>query len=48
MYRQGLKDTVKAKLIRSGAQIDTLHTLIEESIRIDNALYELYLESRPV
>jgi hypothetical protein len=48
MYRQGLKDTVKAELMRSGAQIDTLHTLIEESIRIDNALYELYLESRPV
>jgi hypothetical protein len=48
MYCQGLKDSVKAKLMRSGAQLDALHQLIEESIRIDNALYELYLEMRPV
>jgi hypothetical protein len=47
MYRQGLKDTVKAELMRSGAQMDTLQSLIEESVRIDNALYELHLESRP-
>jgi hypothetical protein len=48
MYRQGLKDTVKAELMRSGAQIDTLHSLIEESINLDNALHKLYLETRPV
>jgi hypothetical protein len=48
MYRQGLKDTVKAELMRSGAQLDTLQQLINESIRIDNALRELYLETRPV
>jgi hypothetical protein len=48
MYRQGLKDSVKAELMRSGAQLDALHQLIEESIRIDNALYELHLEMRPV
>jgi hypothetical protein len=48
MYRQGLKDTVKAELMRSGALLETLPQLIEESIKIDNALHELYLEMRPV
>ena len=46
MYKQGLKDTVKAELMRSGAQIDTLNTLINESIRLDNELYELAIEMR--
>ena len=48
MYKQGLKDTVKAELMRSGAQVDTLQALIDESVRLDNALYELFLESRPI
>jgi hypothetical protein len=48
MYRQGLKDTVKAELMRSGVLTDTLPVLINESIRVDNALHELYLETHPV
>jgi len=46
MYRQGLKDNVKAELMRSGVFNFTLRDLIEESIRLDNGLYELYLETR--
>ena len=46
MYRQGLKDKVRMEILRSGAATDTLDQLIEESIRIDNELYEFELESR--
>jgi hypothetical protein len=44
MYKQGLKDKVRIKLMRSGTTIDTLDQLIEESIRLDNELYEFELE----
>ncbi|KAI1686157.1 reverse transcriptase [Pyrenophora tritici-repentis] len=48
MYRQGLKERVKEELMRSGVAINNLQDLIRESIRIDNALYELQQEIRPV
>jgi hypothetical protein len=38
MYKQGLKDTVKAEIIRSGAVITTLNDIIDKSIRLNNAL----------
>ena len=34
--------------MRSGATLNTLTDLIQESVRVDNALYELYQEIRPV
>jgi hypothetical protein len=46
MYRQGLKDIVKRELMRSGAALDDLNNLIEESICINNNLYKLALEVR--
>lgn len=46
MYRQGLKSEVLAELMRSGATIRTLDDLINESIRLDNDLYELRMETR--
>ena len=36
MYRRGLKDQVKDKLMRSGADITNLGELIKESIEIDD------------
>jgi hypothetical protein len=44
MYKQGLKPTVRVKLIRSGTVIKILEDLMNEAIRIDNDLYELKLE----
>jgi hypothetical protein len=46
MYKQGLKDKVRIELMRSGAEITTVEQLIEESIRLDNELYEYELETR--
>jgi hypothetical protein len=46
MYKQGLRDNVKAELMRSGVQIDTLDTLINESIRLDNELREFAIKMR--
>jgi hypothetical protein len=46
MYKQGLKDKVRIELMRSGTTIDTLDQLIEESVRLDNELYEFELESK--
>ena len=40
MYRQGLKSQVRIELMRSGATVATLDDLINESIRLDNELYE--------
>ncbi|KAF2280025.1 uncharacterized protein EI97DRAFT_368713, partial [Westerdykella ornata] len=47
MYRQGLKNNVKLELMRSGATMDTLDELINESIRVDSNLYKLSLELYP-
>jgi hypothetical protein len=46
MYKQGLKPAVRVELMRSGAAVTTLETLIAEAIRIDNELFELKLEER--
>jgi hypothetical protein len=46
MYKQGLKDKVRIKLMRSGTTIDTLDQLIKESVRLDNKLYKFKLESK--
>lgn len=46
MFRQGLKPNVRIELMRSGATLETLSVLIDESIRIDNNLYEFEKEAR--
>lgn len=46
MYRQGLKSQVRMELMRSGARIATLDELINESIRLDNVLYEYEKEAQ--
>jgi hypothetical protein len=46
MYRQGLKFSVKAELMRCGGTINTLDELINQSIEYDNKLYELNRETR--
>ena len=46
MYKQGLKENVRAELMRTSAQTDTLDKLIAESVRLDNELYELAMEGR--
>lgn len=46
MYRQGLKANVRIELMRSGASIETLNQLIDESIRISNDLFEFEMEAR--
>jgi hypothetical protein len=44
IYKQGLKDKVRIKLMRSGTTINTLDQLIKESVRLNNKLYEFELE----
>jgi hypothetical protein len=46
MYRQGLKPDVRAELMRTGIKIETLDALIDESIRLDNELYQFRMENR--
>jgi len=46
MYRRGLKESVKDKLICYGGDMDTLNALIEVSIELDNKLYEWSMEKR--
>jgi len=41
MFWQGLKARVKEELMRSSAQLNTLNTLIRETININNQLYKL-------
>lgn len=45
MYKQGLKLNVKQELMRTGAAITTLEELINEFIKLNNKLYELYKET---
>lgn len=47
MYLQGLKGTLHAELMRSGAATDTLEDLYQETIWIDAELYELRLALQP-
>ena len=46
IYRRGLKDNVKDKLIRLGIIINTLDKLIKEVIEIDNKLFKRSIEKR--
>jgi hypothetical protein len=46
IYKQGLKDKVRIKLIRLGTTINTLNQLIKESVRLNNELYKFKLESK--
>jgi hypothetical protein len=46
MFKQGLKEQVRAELMRTNARTDSLDELINETIRLDNELYELQLEAR--
>jgi hypothetical protein len=45
MFRQGLKPQVREELMRTNAVTETVDELIDESIRIDNELYQLKLET---
>ena len=44
MYRRGLKDTVKDELMRTGAVIKDMESLMAQAIEIDDKLYERTLE----
>jgi hypothetical protein len=45
MFRKGLKPQVREELMRTSATTDTLEQLVDESIRLDNELYQLRLET---
>jgi hypothetical protein len=44
MFRQGLKNNVKIKLMRSSASLNTLNNIINKAININTCLYKLSLE----
>ena len=46
MFQQRLKDNVKDKLMRDGAQANDLQTLIERTIDLDDRLYKRNMEKR--
>ena len=46
MYRRGLKPQVKKELIRDRAQSNDLDSLIRNSTRIDDQIYELIIKLR--
>ena len=46
MFRRGLKYNVKEELMRYEETTDTLRTLIEASIELDDKLYELIMKQR--
>ena len=46
IYRRGLKNSVKNKLIRTGAKINNIDYLIEKAIDIDDKLYKRSIERR--
>ena len=48
MYRRGLKENVKDEMMRSGASMSSLNSMINEAIRIDDMLYERTMEKRHV
>jgi len=48
LYRQGLKPKVKEELMRSGVMLDSMERLYEETIRIDNDLFELAEEMKGI
>ena len=46
MFRRGLKENVREKLLFHGGKIEDLDDLVKESIAIDDALYEHSLDTR--
>ena len=46
MYKRGLKDNVKDELMRWGGDIDSLRSLMEAAIELDDKLYERAMEKR--
>ena len=46
IYRRGLKDNIKDKLMRTGARLDDLDSLIKESIEIDDKLFKRQMEKK--
>ena len=46
MYRRGLKEHVKDKLIRDGRRIDNLGSLVKVTIDLNDKLYKRALERR--
>ena len=46
MYKQGLKPSVRAELMRTGVAIHTVQDLYKEAIRLDNQIYELAIEEK--
>lgn len=46
MFRRGLKNEVKDEIMRYGGKIDTLTTLIEAAIELDDKLYDRAMERR--
>ena len=46
IYRWGLKDLIKNKLIRTGAEINNIDYLIKKAIDIDDKLYKKSIERR--
>lgn len=46
MFRRGLKQSVKAELMRYSGRITSMEELIEASIEMDDKLYELSMEER--
>jgi len=46
MFKRGLKENVKDELMRSGARFDTIQTLVEVAIDVDDKLYERAMEKR--
>jgi hypothetical protein len=44
MFRQGLKNNVKIKLMHSSASLNTLNNIINKAININTCLYKLLLE----
>jgi len=46
MFKQGLKNDVRAELMRTGAGLEKLEDLINEAVRLDNQLHEFKLENQ--
>jgi hypothetical protein len=44
MFRQGLKNNIKIKLIYSSTSLNTLNNIINKAININTCLYKLLLE----
>jgi len=46
MFKRGLKENVKDELMRSDARFDTIQTLVEIAIDVDDKLYKRAMKKR--